>query len=144
MTERDEEFYKNQCLTSQKDFCTSYVERKRAIGQKRKLKAAQSMEARSAEAKRYKESLKQSTSKHEEDEKEDSGETDCKVDEDFSIESAPKEKYDFKEVIDHKDDPLPYEFRHIRNGLWSVKPDTDTQIQIKIPYVRKTSPSSSD
>ena len=122
MTERDEDFYKNQCLTPQKDFCTSYVERKWAIAQKRKLKAAQSMEARKAEAKRYEESLKQSTSKHEEEGEEDSGETDCEVDADYSMESAPKEKYDFKEVIDHKDDPLPYEFRHIRDGLRSVKP----------------------
>ena len=79
------------------------------------------MEARKAEAKRYEESLKQSSSKHEEEEEDGSGETDCEVDADYSMESAPKEKYDFKEVIDHKDDPLPYEFRHIRNGLRSVK-----------------------
>ena len=33
------------------------------------------------------------------------------------------QKYQFTETFDHTDDILPFEFRHIRNGPRSVRPE---------------------
>ena len=44
--------------------------------------------------------------------------------------SCKKRKRKYSEVIDNKDDDLPYKYRHLRDGLRSVKPEVYTVMQI--------------
>ncbi|XP_066926157.1 uncharacterized protein [Clytia hemisphaerica] len=118
MCERDWIFYSNQNQTPRKDFCSTYTDRKWEISHNRKLERLNRSTNQS-----YSEEFFQNNSHQEISESE--GEEDI-MDDDFQPEEPLKKRPKFQYVpvfSNISNDPLPLEYRHIRSGLQSVRPE---------------------
>lgn len=109
----DHEFYQNQQKTPPIGYCQSFVDRKWETSNKRKLKRMN----RSRD-----ESFDQTFVNSVDVVVDDDVVEDSSSDKDYEFE-AKKRKYDFNFVNNKSSDDLPFKYRHIRDGLRSVKPE---------------------
>ena len=109
MTEADWEFFEKQKKSPPVGYCDNFVDRKWEMSNKRKQNRANRSRDESLDE-TYVKPLQL-----------DDVFEDPSSDEDYHGSQPKKTKYDFSEVIDDKDDNLPFAYRHIRNGERSVK-----------------------
>ena len=136
MNENDKSFHKLQLQDPPTGYCSTFVDKKWKKTQERK-------ESR----------LNRSRSEYYDfftPERSDENQSqnvvdDMEVDPTYQVEESPqkKMKYQYLEESTLKNsdiDDMPYRFRHIRNGVRSVRPEiSDGETQKQIPYVTATS-----
>ena len=122
MTDEDYAFHKNQGMQPRIGYCSSFVCRKSAIKDLERSKRKERAKASLKKADDYKKSMKP---KRLFDENDDMSDTPTDVDQDYEPESkSKKRKYDYqKSFNDEDDDDMPFKYRHVRNGLRSVRPE---------------------
>ena len=119
MTAKEDEFYENMKLVPRRGYCTTYIERKWAINNKRKLERS----TRSRNESYDKDYFKGVSSENIEINDSPLVEVDGHVDETYKPPSPKKRKHSYDVELDYKDDPLPNEYQHPRKGLRSVRPE---------------------
>ena len=118
MTEDEIEFYKNQCKTPQIGHCEAFVNTRWKVSSQRKMK--RNTRVRNEQDESYiaaEEELQVELGDIAlDDNREPTGDA-------VIVPENKKKKYSFSDVVEHPDDDLPYQYRHIRSGPRSVKPE---------------------
>lgn len=124
MTETEESFYKNMCKVPQVGHCLTSVSRKWQLSEKRKKIESE----RRIEQKRKSDADIHLSYQNVQDE-ENVEDMQLDISNDFEDDYVPKErkksKYEWIDILDHPEDDLPYQYRHVRSGLRSVREEID-------------------
>ena len=105
-------------LVPQTGYCSN-IDKKWEKPENQKRKTEETQKKRKAEAIEYDMNLSWQSSST--DFLYDSKENDNLLEEEYCIKPEIHEKHQFNSTIDNDNDDKPYEYRHVRNGSWSVK-----------------------